>query len=261
MNPSPIGIFDSGVGGLTVWREIRKLLPNEQIIYFADSKNCPYGNKPQSEIIHLAIEIVSFLLNKNCKLIVVACNTATAAAIEFLRQNYSIPFVGMEPAVKPAALNTQSGKIGILATKGTFEGRLFQETSRKYTENIQTHIQVGEGLVELVESNEYQTDKAKHLLLKYLQPMMDAGVDQIVLGCTHYPFYTSIIEQLTGNKIRVIDPAPAVANRTRELLIAHDLLNISVEPGKDVFYTSGETEVLRLLVTNITGQPPLVLQN
>jgi glutamate racemase len=100
MNPSPIGIFDSGVGGLTVWREIRKLLPNEQIIYFADSKNCPYGNKPQSEIIHLAIEIVSFLLNKNCKLIVVACNTATAAAIEFLRQNYSIPFVGMEPAVK-----------------------------------------------------------------------------------------------------------------------------------------------------------------
>ena len=254
MNSSRIGVFDSGLGGLTVWREIRRQLPNEDILYFADSKNCPYGPKPPQTIAKLACEIVDGMIAAECKIVVVACNTATAAAIDTLRRNYSIPFVGMEPAIKQAALNTKTGKVGVLATKGTFDGRLYKETSRKYANNIDVMVQIGTGLVELVEADEYETEKAHSLLEKYVIPMIEHGVDQIVLGCTHYPFFKPQIERMVGSGVAVIDPAPAVARQVSKMLTAYNLQNINDHAGTDLFVSSGTTEAMQKLLTSMTGK-------
>lgn len=251
MKNNPIGIFDSGVGGLTVWKEVQKLLPHEDIIYLADSKNCPYGSKSHNKIISLSVDNVDFLINKNCKLIIVACNTATAAAIETLRKNYSIPFIGMEPAIKPAALNTNTGKIGVLATKGTFEGRLFKETSKKYTERVHKVIQIGDGLVELVENGETNSSKAELLLKKYLDPMISAGVDQIVLGCTHYPFFLPVLNKIIPNTIQIINPAPAIAEQTKTILKEKKLDSNKSIPEYQ-FYSSGEKKVFQQLLKDIS---------
>lgn len=253
MNNNPIGIFDSGVGGLTVWKELQKLLPHENIIYLADSENCPYGSKSHQEIISLSIKNVDFLINKKCKLIIVACNTATAASIEILRKKYSIPFVGMEPAIKPAALNTNTGKIGVLATKGTFEGRLFKETSKKYAERVHKVIQIGDGLVELVESGEINSLKAELLLKKYINPMVDAEVDQIVLGCTHYPFFTSLIKKIIPKTIQLINPAPAIALRTETILNEKEMANNNGDISLCKFYSSGEKKVIKQLLKDMSG--------
>jgi len=253
MNSSAIGIFDSGVGGLSVWQEVIKLLPNEDIVYFADSKNCPYGSKSHDEIIELSIKNVEFLLSKGCKIIIVACNTATAAAIDILRKKYTVPFIGMEPAVKPAALNTNTGKIGVLATKGTFEGRLFKETSKKYAERVKKIIQIGEGLVELVEKGQFQSEEAGLLLQKYLSPMINAGVDQIVLGCTHYPFFTPVIKKLIPENVRIINPAPAVAKQTLSIIKQNNLKNLTDNKPVYSFYTSGKPDIIANIIKNITG--------
>ena len=252
MNCGPVGIFDSGLGGLTVWREVRRQLPNEDIVYFADSRNCPYGRKSADEIIQLAHGIADRLQALECKLIVVACNTATAAAIDDLRQSYQIPFVGMEPAIKQAALNTATGKVGVLATKGTFDGRLYKQTSRKYANDIDVMVQIGDGLVELVERNEYESDEAQMLLHKYIDPMLAHGVDQIVLGCTHYPFYKSQIEAMAGSRVAVIDPAPAVARRVGELLDGQNLKNDINHQGTDVFLSSGRVADMEALLASIS---------
>ncbi|MFA6400717.1 MAG: glutamate racemase [Salinivirgaceae bacterium] len=253
MNKNPIGIFDSGVGGLTVWKHLYQLLPNEKLIYLADSLHCPYGTKPAEEIIELSRANTRFLINKGCKLIVVACNTATASAIETLRAEFNIPFVGMEPAIKPAAVNTTTGKIGVLATKGTFEGRLFKETSQKYAQGVDTLIQVGEGLVELVENNEMDSEQSRKLLVSYINPMIEAGVDQIVLGCTHYPFFIPLLKQIVPETIQIIDPAPAIAMRVKNILIELGMQSNSKEVNPE-FYSTGGTKVIDLLVTKITGQ-------
>ncbi|MGE4287443.1 MAG: glutamate racemase [Salinivirgaceae bacterium] len=254
MNENPIGIFDSGVGGLSVWDKVSKLLPNEDIIYLADSFNCPYGPKSPEEVIGLSVKNTEFLLSKNCKLIIVACNTATASAIEVLRQKFDVPFVGMEPAVKPAAENTTTGKIGILATKGTFEGRLFKQTSEKYAQHVDQLIQVGEGLVELVESNQIDSPEAYQLLKKYLTPMIEANADQIVLGCTHYPILIPIIEQIVPLNIQIIDPAPAIALRTKNLLLNNKLNNRKTTQGNYQFFSSGDTQTINLLIKKLTGK-------
>jgi len=218
-NNSPIGIFDSGVGGISVWKEIVELLPNENIIYFADSKNCPYGPKSDEEIIDLSRKIVDFLISKNCKIIVVACNTATAAAISTLRKEYSIPFVGLEPAVKPAALNSKTNKIGILATEGTLRGNHFKRTTETYAKNTEVNVQVGYGLVELVENNDVNSVNTIKVVEKCIQPLIDKNIDQLVLGCTHYPFLCDAIKKVSGShNINIINPAPAVASRTFDLL-------------------------------------------
>lgn len=248
MNGNPIGIFDSGLGGLTVWKEVRRQLPAEDIVYFADSLHCPYGRKSAGEIIALAHRIVDGLLSVGCKLIVVACNTATAAAIEDLRKSYNVPFVGMEPAVKQAALHTISGKIGVLATKGTFDGRLYKATSEKYAHDLDVMVQIGDGLVELVESNEYNTSKATPLLQRYIEPMLNHGVDQIVLGCTHYPFYKEQIEKIAGPSVTVIDPAPAVAKRVGDLLCDASICNNMQCRGTDIFISSGKIEPMKNLL-------------
>lgn len=198
MNNAPIGVFDSGLGGLTVWRELYRKLPHESLIYYGDGKNCPYGDKNREEVTAYVDLAVRRLIDRGVKLIVVACNAATAMAIDHLRRNYALPLVGLEPAVKPAAMASRSGVIGILATAATLNGRLFRETSQRYADRVKILTQVGEGFVELVESNREQTPEALARVDKLLRPMLDAGADQIVLGCTHYPFLSAAMRP--GNR-------------------------------------------------------------
>lgn len=247
MSNKAIGIFDSGVGGLSVWKEVAKLLPYENIVYLADSKNCPYGTKPHDEILKLSIANTEFLLKNNCKIIIVACNTATAAAIETLREKYIVPFIGMEPAVKPAALNTNTGKIGVLATEGTFNGKLYKETSQKYTQNIEQIIQIGEGLVELVEQGKAESKEAIDIIKKNVQGFLKNEVDHIVLGCTHYPFLMNQLLQIIPANIKIVDPAPAIAKRTMQVLYERNLL-CSAKEAKYSFYNSGSSEVMKQIL-------------
>ena len=188
MTQKPIGLFDSGIGGTSIWKEIVKLMPYENTIYLADSKNAPYGQKSTDEIIALSIKNTEFLISKECKIIIVACNTATTNAIDYLRKNYSIPIIGIEPAIKPAALFSKTEAIGILATKGTLTSKLFEKTANEYTKNITKIEQDGEGLVALIEAGKLNADEVKILLEKYLKPMLQFNIDHLVLGCTHYPY-------------------------------------------------------------------------
>nr|NJM03874.1 glutamate racemase [Desulfobacula sp.] len=240
MQQGPIGIFDSGVGGLSVFKEVRKLLPFESILYFADSGNCPYGSKTQEEVLFLARKNIEFLLAKNCKLIVIACNTITAVAIDHFRSEYRIPFIGMEPALKPAALQTRTKKIGVLATENTFNGRLFKQTFEKHAGGLDVFIQPGYGLVELVEQGEQNSEKARQLLERYLIPMVEKGADTLVLGCTHYPFLKDMIRQVAGNRLAVIDPSDAVAAQTKRILMENDLISDSCRRPRLHFFTTGE---------------------
>ncbi|MDR1055446.1 MAG: glutamate racemase [Prevotellaceae bacterium] len=255
----PIGMFDSGVGGISVWKELVKLLPSESVVYFADSGNCPYGPKPQEAVISLCDKIVRFLLSETCKIIVVACNTATSAAIDYLRKTFAgINFVGMEPAIKPAALNSQTGSIGILATEGTLKGRLFNETKARFASNVNVDIRVGEGLVELIEQGKTGTPEAEALLRKYIESMLVDRIDHLVLGCTHYPFLIDNIRKIAGNELLVLDPAPAIAIRTKQLLEEQNLVNNTGLDANYRFYSSGDISVLqRMLKQNI---PEMYLQ-
>jgi glutamate racemase len=251
MNNQPIGIFDSGVGGLSVWQEMIKLMPSESMYYYADSANCPYGEKSPAEITRLSQNIVDFLLAKQCKLIVIACNTATSAAIAYLRARYAIPIIGVEPAIKPAALLTQSGKVGVIATQGTLKGEKFQHTKNRYAQGVEVLVQIGYGLVELVESGKANSPEAQDLLAKYLAPMLSQGVDQIVLGCTHYPFLIPLIEQIIGKQAQVINPAVAVAKHTLYVLQHHQLKAELSQSADYQFFTSGNLSDLKTFVAKI----------
>ena len=248
MSKQPIGIFDSGVGGISIWREIHFLLPNEHTIYLADSKNAPYGNRSKSEIIELSIKNTELLIEKGCKLIVVACNTATTNAIKTLRENYQIPFIGIEPAIKPAALNTQTKTVGILATKGTLSSELFHKTTDLYSSGIKVIEQVGEGLVEFIENGDLNSKALKTLLKNYLQPMIDSKIDYLVLGCTHYPFLMPLLLDILPKHVKIIDSGEAVARQTKAILEKYNLLNPHKIISKTQFYTNGNTEVMALLL-------------
>ena len=214
-----IGIFDSGAGGLSVYREIVKVLPEEKYVYYSDNAHCPYGEKSREYVIDRARRITDFLIGQGCDVIVVACNTATAAAIATLREEYpDIPFVGMEPAVKPAALGTETGVIGVLATAGTLKGSKYLKTKGRFEDDVHIVEHVGEGFVELVENGILDGPEAYATVKASLQPLLDAGADRIVLGCTHYPFLRPVVEAVAGPGVQVIDPAPAVARQTVRLL-------------------------------------------
>lgn len=248
-NSKPVGVFDSGLGGISVLLELIKSLPHESFVYFADSGNCPYGPKTADEIISLSARITSFLLERHCKAIVVACNTATAAAIDWLRSNYDIPFVGMEPAIKPAALNTKTRSIGVLATAGTFKGRLYIETSRKYASDVNVCYQVGEGLVELVENGKTLSEEAEVLLHRYIDPMLECNIDHLVLGCTHYPFFKPLLHRILPAHVKIVDPAPAVARQTFKVLEEKHLRCSITEASPYLeFHTSGRIELLEAMV-------------
>jgi glutamate racemase len=221
-----------------VWQEVTQLLPHEHTIYYADTAFCPYGTRTVEEVIARADAITKFLLSKQAKLIVVACNTATAAAITHLRDTFATPFVGMEPAVKPAALHSKSGVVGVLATRGTFKGLLYHDTLERFASQVKIIEQPGDGLVELVEAGDLDSPSVYWLLKKYLRPMLDAGADHIVLGCTHYPFLIPAIRKIAGTQMHIIDPAPAVAQQVKALLTQHGLLNPSSGVATHTSYSS-----------------------
>lgn len=244
---NPIGLFDSGIGGTSIWKEINKLLPLEDTIYLADSKNAPYGLKSKDEIIDLCIKNTAFLLSKNCKMIVVACNTATTNAIKELRAKYDIPFIGIEPAIKPAANNSQTHTIGILATKGTLNSELFHKTASTFT-NVKIIEQIGHGLVQLIENGELDTPEMKDLLKSYLKPMIEANIDYLVLGCSHYPYLIPQIKKIIPSKIKIIDSGKAVARQTKNILIKNHLQTKQNEKVSNVFYTNVNSEVLNSIL-------------
>ena len=252
MNNAPIGIFDSGLGGLSVWKQVVRLLPDESIIYYADSGNCPYGYRSEEEVTQLSEQIVQFLIKKNCKLIIIACNTATAAAVSYLRKKYDIPFVGIEPALKPASLATTTGQIGVLATKGTFRGKHYLETRKRHAWYVDVHVQVGDGLVEIVEKGHIETHEARLLLENYLGPMLEKNVDQLVLGCTHYPFLIPLIKEIVDGRMKIIDPSPAVAKQAKVILEEQNLLASSENNSTFSFYTTGILAMLQRMVKRIT---------
>lgn len=259
-----VGVFDSGVGGITVLKELVKLLPNYSFIYFADTKNCPYGPKGKDEIIRLSTIITNFLVSRGCCAIVVACNTATAAAIDYLRDNFSVPFVGMEPAVKPAALATKTNSIGVLATEGTFKGRLYQETTSKYASDINVVYKVGEGLVELVEQGKSSSNDLRVLLEKYITPMLTENIDHLVLGCTHYPFFTDTLKQILPKHVTIVNPAPAVAKQASRVINELEESEKSYYTNENPFvhfYSSDDITVLKKLVGEIEKSEKILFKN
>jgi len=242
---NPIGIFDSGVGGTSIWKEIRRALPSETTIYLADSKNAPYGDKSQEEILQLSIKNTELLLKMGCKLIVVACNTATTNSIDYLRSFYDIPFIGIEPAIKPAALQSISKTIGVLATKGTLSSSLFHSTSEIHANGIKIVEQEGKGLVQLIEAGQVSSEEMTTLLKRYLEPMHDAGIDHLVLGCTHYPYLIPVLKELLHAHVKIIDSGEAVARQTKAVLDKTQRTNTSKINGKSIFYTNAELGVLK----------------
>ena len=224
-NTDPIGFFDSGIGGLCVRDACIRLLPHESTFYIADSANCPYGGKPPLEIEKLARKHVRRLLSARCKLIVVACNTATAAAIDALRAEWpDVPFVGMEPAVKPAALRSRTGVVGVLATEGTFHGRLYRETCARFAKRTTVLMCVADDFVTLVERGETSGARAEAAVRRRIEPLLAAGVDHLVLGCTHFPHLRPLIEKVSAGRAEVLDPSDAVARQIHRLLAARSLL-------------------------------------
>ena len=244
----PIGLFDSGIGGTSIWKEINKLLPNENTIYLADSKNAPYGQKSKQEIIALSQKNTEYLLNQGCKIIVVACNTATTNAIKELRLQYSVPFIGIEPAIKPAAFHSKTQKIGILATKGTLNSNLFHEAVQLY-KNTEIIEQIGYELVELIEAGQIHSPQMTTLLHAYLQPMIEKNIDYLVLGCSHYPYLIEQIQAILPSHVHIIDSGEAVAKQTQRVLEKNNLLNETVTP-QHLFYSNNDPKVLQQIIGN-----------
>ncbi|MGH8460885.1 MAG: glutamate racemase [Stenotrophobium sp.] len=239
MIPAAIGVFDSGVGGISVLRELQRLLPREQFIYYADSGHCPYGGKSRGEIIARASAITEFLLARGTKLIVVACNTATIAAVEHLRATYPVSFVGMEPAVKPAVAQTRSGVVGVLATGAALAGEKFHSLMAQHAQGVRMITQPCPGLVECVERGDLDGAEPRRLVAQYTAPLLAAGADTLVLGCTHYPFLRPLIEQQVGPQISLLDTGEAVARQTRRVLERESLLN-EQDTGGVEWHTSGD---------------------
>lgn len=244
-NKQPIGVFDSGIGGTSIWKEIHNLLPNEKTIYLADSKNAPYGEKSKEEIIQLSMKNTDFLLNMNCKLIVVACNTATTNAIRELRSHYSVPFIGIEPAIKPAAIHSRTQVIGILATKGTLNSELFNKTTEMF-HHTKIIEQIGYGLVELIENGQMESPEMTQLLHSYLNPMIEANIDFLVLGCSHYPYLIPQIRKIIPDHIHIIDSGLAVARQTQNLL--KEIGFNQDNNNKPIFYTNTNPKVLQTIL-------------
>ena len=248
MSTKPIGIFDSGIGGTSIFKEVNTLLAHENIIYLADSKNAPYGNKTEKEILQLSIKNTELLISKGSKIIAVACNTATTNAISYLRTHYSIPFIGIEPAIKPASLKTVSKAIGILATKGTLSSTLFHKTANLYNKDITIIERVGEGIVPLIEAGKIDSEDMKTLLKTYTSPMLEANIDYLVLGCTHYPYLIPLLSKILPSHIKIIDSGLAVAKQTKTILEQHHLLNPSKSKPKIELYTNHDASILESII-------------
>jgi glutamate racemase len=273
-----IGFFDSGIGGISIWRAVHQRLPGCPTLYVADNEHCPYGPRAPQEIRRFSRAITRFLVAQGAGLIVVACNTASAAALRWLRARFDVPVVGMEPAVKPAASRTRSGHIGVLATQGTLSGDMFRTTSARHASGVTLHVQIGHGLVERVESGQAESPETEQMLRYYLEPMLQAGVDQIVLGCTHYFFLLPAVKRIVPGSVSVIDPADAVARQVERLLLADSRCAVAASDSRAQsaptgrsgpcavdgatvrFFATGCPGVLESVLRSATGQDLLVEQ-
>jgi glutamate racemase len=254
--------MDSGVGGLTILNELRKLLPHEDFIFIADQAHVPYGERTLEEVQRLVEGIVSALLagdfaNANpepMKLMVIACNTASAAALHPMRDQFpSLKFVGLEPAVKPAAENTRSQKIGVIATKATFQGKLYASLISRFATDLDVYTRACPEFVELVERGGPYTEEDQALVCQILAPLVEQGIDQLVLGCTHFPFLTPLLRECVGEEVKIIDPSPAVAKQTQRVLRRMDALSERHKPGTVVYVTTGDSEHFEQQVQTLTG--------
>jgi glutamate racemase len=255
---SPIGIFDSGIGGISVLRAVQEVLPNEDIIYFGDNANLPYGEKTMEEIRVLSERVVKFLLSKNCGIIVIACNTASAAALKYLREKHpDITFVGMEPAVKPAAEQTQTGVVGVIATMATFQGELFASVVERFAQNVKVINQPCPGLVQQIEAGELDSPKTEEMLRGWVEPMKEKGIDRLVLACTHYPFVRPLLQKILGDGVTIIDPAPAIAKQVARKLEAGSGKR-EAGKGSVEYYTSGDALRFALTLKRLTGKDAIV---
>jgi glutamate racemase len=249
----PIGVFDSGVGGLSILREIRAQFPDENLLYFADTAHCPYGTKQPEQIRELSGAITDFLLAQAAKLIVVACNTASVASLAYLRSRYAIPFVGIVPAVKPAAQSTQSKRIGVLATNATFQGAIFDDLVARFANDVTVIRQVCPGWVEMVEAGNVDGPDVEEAVKKYVAPLLEARIDTIVLGCTHYPFLRPAIERLVGEAVIVLDPGAAVARQVGRVMDAAQMRSSSSSAASVRYFTTGDPDVVRNTIEKLNG--------
>lgn len=252
---NPIGVFDSGVGGLSVLRAMRALMPNEDVIFFGDQGHVPYGPRPLEEVRAFSVAITRWLLDEGAKLIVVACNTASAAALKYLRETFpDVKFVGMEPAVKPAAETTRTGRVGVLATPATFQGALYASVVERFANGVTLLQDTCPGLVQEIEKGNLDGEATRRILDAALGPMLERNIDTVVLGCTHYPFVIPLIERICGDSVRVIDPAPAAARQAERLLEAGGTRNPSARRGRVQFYTSGDAAAVESLLPKLLGE-------
>jgi len=251
----PIGIFDSGVGGLSVQRAVREQMPNESVIYVGDQGHVPYGSRSMEQIQNFSVGITNFLLDQNAKIIVVACNTASAAALKYLREKFpDVQFVGMEPAIKPAAEHTQTGKVGVLATPATFQGALYASVVERFANGVELLQSTCPGLVQQIEQGNLDGEETRKILEDALLPMLEKNIDTVVLGCTHYPFVIPLIQRIVGDNVRVIDPAPSVARQAGRLLEAGGMSRQSQSKGDVRFYTSGDPELFKSMLPMLLGE-------
>ena len=250
----PIGIFDSGIGGLSIINAVRELLPDEDLIFLADQAHVPYGSRTLTEVREFSEQITRFLLAQNAKLVVVACNTASAAALHHLRKVFpETPFVGMEPAVKPAAERTRSGVVGVLATPATFQGELYASVIERFASDVRVLPDTCPGLVMEIDQGNLDTPEVQRILEKALQPMLAEGIDTVVLGCTHFPFVIPAIETIVGPDVRVIDPSPAVARQVKRLVDSNKSLYSGTGAGRVEYFTTGDADQLQDLLPQLTG--------
>lgn len=256
-NDSPIGIFDSGVGGLSILQSISALLPQEDLIYVADSQYTPYGNKTDAEIESRVLTIASFLESKSVKCLVVACNTATAAAIKQLREKYSIPIIGLEPALKPAANNSKTKRVGVLATQATLESEKYEQLKQQFVDSLQLTEKASPLFVELVENSKELSENEYQMIEKELAPFRQANIDALVLGCTHYPFLTQAITNIMGDDVTLYESGPAVAKEVKRRLSAQ--LSNKARQGSALFYSSAPENAApqfsQLLNQNVQVKP------
>ena len=256
---SPIGIFDSGVGGLSVLKAIRQQRPSEALLYLADQAHVPYGPRSLEEVRSFSAAITRYLLSQGAKLVVVACNAASAAALQYLRQTFpQVPFVGMEPAVKPAAEGTHSGVVGVLATPATFQGALYASVVERFAQGVTLLQHTCPGLVAQIEAGNLDSTETRRILENALHPMLARGIDTVVLGCTHYPFVIPLIQEIVGTSVRVVDPAPAVARQVGRVLEARGLPHPDREEGEVIYLTTGDPEQLEALLPRLVGEEGLV---
>lgn len=249
VQPPKIGVLDSGIGGLSVLREIHRLLPQHPTLYFADQLHLPYGLRKVSEVQDFTASISQFLMTQGAVMVVIACNTASAASLHYLREKYpQFPFVGMEPAVKPAVEHTQSRVVGVLSTRTTAEGSLYQRVLERYASEVKVITQIAPGLVEIAEEQSQRTSKSRAVITEYLKPLIEGGADEIVLGCTHFPFLADIIQEIVGAEVRLVDPSPAIARQT-----ARVWPNISLQPAANQYFTSGKPDDFQAKLGQLIG--------